>query len=122
MIHLTRHALPHIQKQSAGGIINIASVAGKMTHKKGGIYTATKHGVIGFTGSLYEDVRELNIKVCAICPGFVNTDMVRNTKLDSSKMIQPEDIARTILFVLKFPDTGCPTEITVRPQQSPYIT
>jgi NADP-dependent 3-hydroxy acid dehydrogenase YdfG len=40
--------------------------------------------------------------------------------LDRSKMIRPEDIALTVLFVLNSPPTSCPVEITVRPQQSPY--
>jgi len=121
LIHLTRHSLPYILKNKKGGIINIASISGKNTYGTGGIYNATKFGVVGFTGALYEDIREENIKVCAICPGFVSTDMTKSDTLDSSKMIQPGDIADTVLFVLKFPGTGCPTEIIVRPQHSPYI-
>jgi len=120
LMHLTRHALPEIQKNSGGAVINIASVAGKMTFAGGSNYCASKHAVMGFSGSVFDDVRETGVKVCAICPGYVNTDMVSNDKLDGAKMIQPEDIAKTIMFVLTFPDTGCPTEIVVRPQRSPY--
>ncbi len=120
LVHLTRHALPHIEKNRHGAVINIASISGKMSHPNAGIYCATKHAVVGFSGSVFEDVREKGIKVCAICPGFVNTDMVAGRGLVPEKAIQPEDIARTVLFVLRFPDTGCPTEIIVRPQRSPY--
>lgn len=121
LIHLTRHALPEIKKSKGGAIINLASISGKMTSPKGGIYCATKHAVMGFTGSLFEDVREHNIKVSAICPGFVNTELVNhNPKLDATKMIQPEDCAETVYYILNLPLTACPTEIILRPQRTPY--
>jgi len=120
LMHLTRHALPAIEQQSRGAVVNIASVSGKQSHGGAADYCATKHAVVGFTGALFEDVRAHGVKVCAICPGFVNTDMVAGDRLVPERMIQPEDIARTVLFVLRFPDTGCPVEIVVRPQRSPY--
>ena len=40
-------------------------------------------------------------------------------KLDPKKMIQPDDVAKAVLFVLKFPDTSCPTEILIKPQLNP---
>ena len=120
-MHLTRHALDHIVRSPGGAVINIASIAGKMTMGGGAAYTTSKHGVVGFTGALFEDVRERGVKVAAICPGFVNTEMVGTRGLDASKMIQPEDVARTVLFVLTFPGTGCPTEIVLRPQRTPYL-
>ena len=45
--------------------------------------------------------------------------MVSGRGLNKEKMIQPEDIAKAVLFVLKFPDTACPTEIVIRPQRDP---
>ena len=51
--------------------------------------------------TLFEEVRDKNIKVCTICPGFVATDMVTPLKKDTSKMIQVDDIADTVLFVVK---------------------
>jgi NADP-dependent 3-hydroxy acid dehydrogenase YdfG len=69
---------------------------------------------------LFEDVREFGTKVCTIRPGYVNTPMVRSGGVDRDRMIQPDDIARTVLFVLTMPETACPTEITIRPQRTPY--
>jgi NADP-dependent 3-hydroxy acid dehydrogenase YdfG len=66
-------------------------------------------------------VREYGTKVCTIHPGFVNTPLVSSDRLDRGLMIQPEDIARTVRFVLMMPETACPTEITIRPQRSPYL-
>jgi 3-oxoacyl-[acyl-carrier protein] reductase len=112
VMHLTRHALPIIKRSPWGAVVFIASIAGKMSFPGSAAYCASKHGVVGFAASVFEDVREQNIKVSAICPGFVNTDMVGG-KVVAEKMIQPEDIAQTVLFVLKFPHTGCPARPTI---------
>ncbi len=121
LMRVTRLAVPHLAKRPRSAIINVASIAGKMTSASGAGYAASKHGVVGFSGALFEDVRELGIKVCTLCPGFVRTDMVVGDGLDGERMIQPSDVAETVLFVATFPDTGCPTEIILRPQRSPYV-
>jgi NADP-dependent 3-hydroxy acid dehydrogenase YdfG len=120
MMHLTRHALPEIEKASWGAVINVASMAGRRPFAGASAYCATKHGVVGFTHALFEDVRERNIKVCAVCPGFVATDMVSGSGLSVEKMIQPDDIAKAVEFVLTYPDNSCPIEIQIMPQRSPY--
>jgi NAD(P)-dependent dehydrogenase (short-subunit alcohol dehydrogenase family) len=77
--------------------------------------------MIGFTQSLYEEVREYGIKVSVILPGFVDTPMIPPVKhLDRSKMIRPEDVADAVLFVLKSSPASCPVEMMIRPQRSPY--
>lgn len=70
---------------------------------------------------MFEALREKGIRVCSIEPGFVNTPMVTGDNLDRGRMIQPEDIARTVVFVAKFPMTGCPKQITISPQRSPRV-
>lgn len=118
--HLTNQALSLISEKDSGAIINISSIAGLMTYKGGEIYSATKHAVRAYSNCLFESVREKNIKVTVICPGFVNTDLGREDNLEEAKMIQPEDVANTVNWFLKMPITACPTEITLRPQVSPY--
>ena len=120
VLHLTRHALPEIEKADWGAVINIASMAGRRPFGGSGAYCATKHGVVGFTHALFEDVRERNIKVCVVCPGFVATEMTDGMGLTVQKMIQPDDVAKAVAFVLTFPDSGCPIEIQIMPQRSPY--
>lgn len=120
VLHLTRNALPEIEKASWGAVINIASMAGRRPFGGSGAYCATKHGVVGFTHALFEDVRERNIKVSAICPGFVSTEMTSEMGLAEAKMIRPDDVASAVEFVLTYPDTGCPIEIQIMPQRSPY--
>ena len=118
---LSRLVLPAMIEKKAGAIINISSISGKTGQANTAAYAASKFGLIGFTESLFEEVREYGVKVAAIVPGFVDTPLIpRARRLDRSKMIRPEDIAQTVLFVLSCSPGACPVEITVRPQQSPY--
>jgi 3-oxoacyl-[acyl-carrier protein] reductase len=120
-ILLAKLLLPDMIAKNEGAVINIGSVSGKTGEANGAAYSATKFGLIGFTQSLYEEVRERGIKVAVILPGFVDTPLIPpNRQLDRSKMIQANDIAQTVIFVLTSPATSCPVEITVRPQRSPY--
>lgn len=118
--HLTNQALALIPDQDSGAIINVSSIAGQMTYKGGEIYCATKFALRAYSNCLFESLREKNIKVTCIYPGFVNTELGRGENLDESKMIQPEDIASTVNFFLKTPITACQTEIIIRPQRTPY--
>ena len=118
---LTRLALPHILQRPRGAVITIGSVAGRMTFPEGGAYCASKWAVLGYQGAVFQDVRERGVKVCTICPGYTSTDMVAGRGLDMDRMIQPDDVARAVIFVATFPDTACPTEIVIEPQRSPGV-
>ena len=118
---LTQKLLPSMIAKGEGAVINIGSVSGKSGEANGAAYSASKFGLIGFTESLYEEVREQGIKVAVILPGFVDTPMIPPVKhLDRSKMIQADDVAQAVLYVLSAPATACPVEITIRPQRTPY--
>lgn len=118
---LAKALLPNMIAKREGAVINIGSVSGKTGEANGAAYSASKFGLIGFTQSLYEEVREHGIKVAVILPGFVDTPLIPpNRQLDRSKMIQANDIAETVIFVLTSSATCCPVEITVRPQRTPY--
>jgi short-subunit dehydrogenase len=118
---LAKELLPAMIKKGKGAVINIGSVSGKSGEANGAAYSASKFGLIGFTQSLFEEVREHGIKVAVILPGFVDTPMIPPVKyLDRSKMIQAEDVAATVLFVLQAGPAVCPVEIAVRPQKTPY--
>jgi 3-oxoacyl-[acyl-carrier protein] reductase len=118
---LAKEFLPAMIKKSQGAVINIGSVSGKSGEANGAAYSASKFALIGFTQSLYEEVREHGIKVSVILPGFVDTPMIPPVKhLDRSKMIQAGDVAEAVLYILNAPATACPVEITIRPQRTPY--
>jgi 3-oxoacyl-[acyl-carrier protein] reductase len=118
---LAKHLVPPMIEKGDGAVINIGSVSGKSGEANGAAYSASKFGLIGFTQSLYEELREHGIKVSVILPGFVDTPLIPpNKQMDRSKMIQAEDVAQSVLYVLSSPPTCCPVEITIRPQRTPY--
>src|SRR3954447_15102255 len=79
-------------------VINTASVAGKSGQAWLAIYAATKFGVVGYTQSMNKELGELGIKSCALCPGFVDTNMTDFVKgsVAAEDMIRPEDIAEVV--------------------------
>jgi 3-oxoacyl-[acyl-carrier protein] reductase len=118
---LTRLVLPAMIERKAGAIVNIGSISSKAGQANTSAYSASKFGILGFTQSLFEEVREFGIKVSIILPGFVDTPLIPlNKRLDRSRMIQPRDIAEAVLYILNTPVTACPVEMTIRPQQTPY--
>jgi NAD(P)-dependent dehydrogenase (short-subunit alcohol dehydrogenase family) len=82
-----------------GRIINISSIAGRQGTALTAAYNAAKHGVIGLTRSLAEELRGAKVAVNAICPGSVDTEMLRQGRPGAEPDMSPEDIARTALFL-----------------------
>lgn len=116
--YFARYSLPEINRHPGGAVIKIGSV--NAPYSGSSAYPASNQGLRGYAEVLFEDVREYGTKVCTIRPGYVNTALVHSDDLDSALMIQPEDIAQSVLFVLSMAGTACPTEITMLPQRSPY--
>jgi len=117
--YFARYCLPEINKHPGGAVIKVGSV--NASYSGASAYPASNQGLRGYAEVLFEDVREFGTKVCTIRPGYVNTALVQSDDLDSELMIQPEDIAQTVQFVLSMAGTACPTEISILPQKSPYL-
>ena len=103
----TREALPDLKAAGAEHgkalIANTASIAGK--HGQGwiSVYSATKAGVVGFSQATQQEVRGTGIQVTSLCPGFVDTPMTEWAKgnVEAGAMIQPEDIAESVMMLLR---------------------
>ena len=77
LFNVTRSFIIHFMKQKSGNIINIASLSGIIGLPRQTNYAASKGGMISFTKALAKEVATFNIRVNAIAPGFINTDMVK---------------------------------------------
>jgi 3-oxoacyl-[acyl-carrier protein] reductase len=105
--YVTRAVLPTMLEQSGGSIINIASTAGERGFATGSAYCASKFAVMGMTEALMQEVRKSNIRVTALTPSTVNTELASNAGLkigDEDRMMQAEDMAELVLATLKLPD------------------
>lgn len=96
--YVTRAFLPDLVREH-GRIINIASRAGREGTPLLAAYCAAKHAVVGFTRALAEELRAGKVSVNAVCPGSVDTDMLRLGLPDASPDMTPDDIARTVEFL-----------------------
>ncbi len=114
-----RYALKSMIEKQAGTIINIASIAGKSAVPSASIYSATKHAVIGLSGSLFMEVRKHNVRVTTICPGSVDTHFfdAPGTILNSSResILSAEDIAESCYLAANLPVNATISEIELRP-------
>jgi NAD(P)-dependent dehydrogenase (short-subunit alcohol dehydrogenase family) len=116
----TRAVLPAMIEQKSGRIVNMASIAAKIGGKYISAYSASKHGVLGFTRSVAMEVAEHGITCNAICPGYVDTPLTeRSVKNIAEKtgvtlaqakrilenenlqrrLIRPEEVASVAVFL-----------------------
>jgi 3-oxoacyl-[acyl-carrier protein] reductase len=115
---MTRAVLPAMRRRREGAIVNVASLAGKNGFVGGSAYTASKHAVLGFSRSLMLEVRKDNVRVIAICPGSVDTSMIRDQPMlrsEPTRILRAEDVAETILQALLLPPRALVSELDIRP-------
>jgi 3-oxoacyl-[acyl-carrier protein] reductase len=102
--YVTRAVLPDMIAAKAGDIINISSTAGKSGSALTSAYSASKFGVFGLSESLMQEVRKLNIRVTALAPSTIVTDLAQSANLikgDPERVMHPEDFAEFVIAQLK---------------------
>jgi NAD(P)-dependent dehydrogenase (short-subunit alcohol dehydrogenase family) len=97
---VTRAAIP-LLRESTGLVVNLASIAGTIPTPGLAAYGAAKAGLISLTRTLNRELEDDGIRICAICPGFVDTPMATWTGMSSEEMIQPEDCAEVVRMLLR---------------------
>ncbi len=116
---LGRTVAPGMISRRSGHIVNIVSLAGKNAFPGGGIYCASKWGLLGLTECMAEDLRPFGIRVSAICPGSVATDFSAPSNKDPRKMLQPEDVAHAVAMIVTQAPQSFISEVLLRPTQKP---
>jgi len=102
--YATRAVIPNMIERQAGDIINISSTAGLNGNALTSAYSASKFAVLGLTDSLMQEMRKHNIRVTALTPSTVATDMAKDLNLtdgNPEKVMQSEDMADLIIAQLK---------------------
>lgn len=110
---------PQMIRRRSGHIINISSLAGKNAFAGGGVYCASKWGLQGLTACMAEDLRGHGIRVCAVCPGSVETEFSPHAGKDPAKMLQPEDVAHAVAMLVTQAPQSFISEVLLRPTQKP---
>lgn len=113
---LCREAIPHLRQQELSFIVNIASVVGVKGYANQSVYSASKHALMGMSKALAREVQKDNIRVHAVCPGGVDTELVGNARpdLDRSILMTPREIADIVLFLVTRRGNAVIDQIDVR--------
>jgi NADP-dependent 3-hydroxy acid dehydrogenase YdfG len=121
VLYCMRAVLAAMRAQKDGCIINVASWAGRHVSKMPGpAYTTTKHAVLALTHSFNMDECVNGLRACCLSPGEVATPILKMRPVvpseeEQARMLQPEDIGRTIAFVASLPPRVCVNEILISP-------
>lgn len=99
-INMVRATVPKMLEKKEGYIINICSRNAKIQRSFLGGYAATKAALLAYSGSLYKELSPSGIKVTALCPGFVDTEMTQDLEIQRHRLIHPSDICKSIEFIL----------------------
>lgn len=99
---LCRESIPYLRRQAQSFIVNISSVVGVKGYANQAAYSASKHALVGMSKALAKEVREDGIRVHVVCPGGVDTELIRRARpdLQRSMLMQPEEIADIVLFLV----------------------
>ncbi|HXU64974.1 MAG TPA: SDR family oxidoreductase [Polyangia bacterium] len=99
---VTRGFLPAMRARRSGRIVNVASISGRQGTANLTAYCAAKHGVVGLTRALAEEVRGDGIAVNAVCPGSVDTEMLRVGMPGAKPDMSPDDVANVIIYLAAY--------------------
>lgn len=114
-VYPTHAVLPMMIARGRGHIINVSSDVGRRPVPNMAPYVAAKHAVVGFSGSLYREVREQGIKVTVVLPGNIDTFFggAKPGDRDLHWSMKPEDVAEVLLSIARQPGNVAQDEVTL---------
>ncbi|HKF51653.1 MAG TPA: SDR family NAD(P)-dependent oxidoreductase, partial [Candidatus Acidoferrales bacterium] len=112
---VSRAVIPSMISRGRGHIVNISSLAGKNFFPGGGLYCASKWGLLGLTYCMGEDLRAHGIRVTAVCPGSVATEFGHPSAKNVHKMLQPHDVAHAVEMIITAEPQSFISEVVMRP-------
>jgi 3-oxoacyl-[acyl-carrier protein] reductase len=117
---LCREAIPHLKRQRSSYIVNITSVVGVKGYANQALYGASKHAVMGLSKALAREVQKDGIRVHAVCPGGVDTELagLARPDLDRSVLMSPEEIAEVVLFLVTRQGNAVIDQVDMRRESS----
>ncbi len=126
LLYCTQEAIPLLRERGGGHIVNVSSVAGRQARAGVGAYNLTKFGVTGFTEALRQEGVASNIRVSSVEPGFVDTELemhntpeirevLRQRYENTGKILESQDIANAIVYVIEQPEHVAVNQVLVRP-------
>lgn len=114
---LTQALVPSMVARGSGTIVNIGSTSGRRAYPEGTAYCASKFAVSGFSEALAKELQPAGVRVCTIFPGSVNTYLGGSAPSEwEAEMLDPEDIAASVLHVATMPSRVFVTELVVWPR------
>ncbi len=122
-VRVIKEVVPILKKQDSGLIINVSSVLGRKTRATAWVYAATKWGVTAINEGLREELVGTKIRVCALQPGVVDTELFDAFEVHPAKwqkithMVKPQDVAELIAFIVSRPWYFNINEVLFRPTQ-----
>ncbi|HRC84702.1 MAG TPA: SDR family oxidoreductase [Thermoanaerobaculia bacterium] len=117
--YFLRAVAPGMRRRGGGFIFNIGSLAARNPFAGGAAYNASKFGLLGLSEAAMLDLRKDGVKVAAILPGSVATEFGHPKPGERDWMLQPVDVARTVMDLLRYPDRALPSVVELRPTRPP---
>jgi NAD(P)-dependent dehydrogenase (short-subunit alcohol dehydrogenase family) len=119
---MARAVLPHMRRQKSGHIINISSESGLEYYPGNGAYGVSKHALNALNEFMQRENQEFGIRVNAVCPGMVVTEMTEhNPDLDHGRCMTPDDIADLILWlVARRPNVKIGRPVLIQTMENPW--
>ncbi len=121
-LRMTRLALPHLKASGAWRFVNVASLSGKRILSTGAGYAMSKFAVIALSHATRRIAWDDGVRVTALCPGLVATDMTRDwSDFASEDMIDPADLAELAATALALPNNASVAELLVNCRYEPML-